>query len=138
MNSENPVWVYDNGGRAKYFRAGNVRDCAARAIAIASGRDYKEVYDALGTLAGKSVRNGCPKKVGRLYIEKTLGWKWTPFMGIGTGCTHHVRADELPAGTIIVKASKHLICVKNGVVHDTYDSTRGGTRCAYGYWSKED
>jgi hypothetical protein len=132
----NPVWVYDDGGRSKYFRSDNVRDCAVRAIAIASGRDYKEVYDALSLMADKSVRNGTPKKIDRAYIEKTLGWKWTPLMGIGTGCTHHVRADELPSGTIIVQASKHLICVKDGVVHDTCDSTRGGTRCAYGYWRK--
>ena len=25
----------------------------------------------------------------------------------------------------------------DGVIHDTYDPTRGGTRCVYGYWKNE-
>jgi len=26
--------------------------------------------------------------------------------------------------------------VVNGVIHDTYDDQRSGTRCVYGYWSR--
>lgn len=33
--------------------------------------------------------------------------------------------------------SKHLTCVKDRVLYDTYDCSRDGTRCVYGYWSKE-
>jgi hypothetical protein len=58
-------------------------------------------------------------------------------MGIGTGCQVHLREDELPKGNIIVNLSKHLSCVKDGVLHDTYDCTRNGNRCVYGYWVKE-
>ena len=39
-------WVYDDGGRSKYFK-GTTDDCVARAIAIATGKDYKEVYDLI-------------------------------------------------------------------------------------------
>jgi hypothetical protein len=28
--------------------------------------------------------------------------------------------------------------VIDGVIHDTHDCSRGGTRCVYGYWRKED
>ena len=59
-------------------------------------------------------------------------------MAIGSGCTVHLRADELPPGRLIVGVSRHTTAVINGVVHDTHDPTRGGTRCVYGYWSPPD
>ena len=55
-------------------------------------------------------------------------------MGIGTGCKVHLRKDELPMGRIIVALSKHYAAVIDGVVHDTHDPSRSGTRCVYGYW----
>ena len=140
-------WVYDDGGRSKYFK-GDAGDCVTRAVAIATGRDYKEVYDEL-TAANKehydkkrkqskkkchSARNGIAKDVCREYIEG-LGWKWTPTMQIGSGCQVHMKADELPSGTVICSVSKHLVCVKDGVIHDTYDCSRDETRCVYGYWT---
>ena len=43
----NMKWIYDTGGREKYYKALNVKDCVTRAIAIANGMDYKETYMAL-------------------------------------------------------------------------------------------
>ena len=65
------------------------------------------------------------------------GWRWVPCMTIGSGCKVHLRADELPDGNLIVRLSRHLACVRNGVLHDNHDSSRGGTRCCYGYYTKE-
>jgi hypothetical protein len=59
-----------------------------------------------------------------------------PTMQIGSGCRVHLRADELPAGRIICQVSRHLCAVIDGVVYDTHDPTRDGTRCVYGYWHK--
>ena len=128
-------WVYDDGGRSKYFKAGNVRDCCVRAVANATGIDYKEIYDAFKVLNnGKSCRNGTPKKVYKKYIE-SLGYKWIPTMQIGSGCKVHLKEDELPKGTLIVSTAKHLTCVKDGVIYDTFDCTYGtDDRCVYGYW----
>jgi hypothetical protein len=39
-------------------------------------------------------------------------------------------------GTLIVSCSKHITVVKDKVLHDTYDCSRNGTRCVYGYWMK--
>ena len=50
---------------------------------------------------------------------ESLGWKWTPTMQIGSGCTVHLRADELPSGGLVVSVSKHLTAVIDGVIHDT-------------------
>ena len=59
-------------------------------------------------------------------------------MQIGSGCTVHVREDELPDGRLILNLSRHFAAFIDGVLHDTHDSSRGGTRCVYGYWHKED
>ncbi|MGH2478016.1 MAG: hypothetical protein ACRDIL_22445 [Candidatus Limnocylindrales bacterium] len=57
-------------------------------------------------------------------------------MAIGSGWRVHLRADELPAGWLIVQLSGHVTAVIDGVVHDTHDPSRHGTRCVYGYWTR--
>ena len=136
---------YNDGGRSKYFK-GTTGDCACRAISIATEMDYKEVYDMINKYAKKE-RTGKRKK-GKsnartgVYtstakkILADLGWTWHPTMGIGTGCQVHVREDELPKGRLILNLSRHFSCMIDGVLNDTYDCSRNGTRCVYGYWSK--
>jgi hypothetical protein len=68
---------------------------------------------------------------------KSLGFSWVSTMGIGTGCKVHLTAEELPKGTIICRVSRHYITVIDGVINDTYDCSRGGQRCVYGYWKKD-
>lgn len=63
-----------------------------------------------------------------------FGGKWHPTMTIGSGCKVHLRADELPSGRIVCSCSGHLVAVIDGVLNDTFDSSRGGKRCVYGYW----
>lgn len=139
-------WVYDDGGRAAAGFKGTTGDCVCRAIAIATQRPYKEVYDLINEFgkaersskrrSGKSsARTGVYKSTVRKIMEH-LGWKWTPTMQIGTGCRVHLKADELPGGRIIVALSGHEAAVIDGVLHDTYDSSRGETRCVYGYYSE--
>lgn len=130
-------FVYSDGGRSKYYKAENVGDCVCRAICNATGNDYKETYKSLTRLAGETPRNGVPRKVIKKYLESILGWKWIPCMGKGTGCKVHLNENELPKGTLIVNLSRHLSCVKDGVLYDTYDCTREEKRCVYGYWVKK-
>ena len=138
-------FIYSDGGRSKYFKATDVGDCVTRAICNATGKDYKIVYSDLKELAKheritkkhkhkSSVRDGVSKRTLKKYI-KSLGWVWHPVMGIGTGCTMHLTDEDFPPfGTYIVSVSKHLTCVKDGVILDTYDCSRDGSRCVYGYW----
>jgi hypothetical protein len=58
-------------------------------------------------------------------------------MGIGTGTTVHLRDGELPMGRLIVACSRHYVAVIDGVIHDTSDPSRDGTRAVYGYYYKE-
>ena len=135
---------FDDGGRAAAGYKGQAGDCVVRAIAIATGRPYQQVYDLVNRAAvhertGKRKRGVSNARTG-VYrtsirrVMKTLGWVWTPTMQIGSGCTVHLRADELPPGRLVVSVSKHLTTVIDGVIHDTHDCSRRGTRCVYGYW----
>ena len=140
-------WVLDDGGRAEAGFRGLTDDCVTRAIAIVTGRSYREVYDDLHDLlrsdektrlSGRtSPRNGVHRRIYEPYLA-TLGWRWTPTMKIGQGTVVHLREGELPGGRIVVAVSKHLCAVIDGVVHDTHDPTRDGTRAVYGYYSERD
>ncbi len=139
-------FIFHDGGRAAAGYIGMTRDCVTRSIAIASGKMYQEVYDALNQLAqaeraGKrktklsSSRTGVFCQTYQLYLE-SLGWRWTSTMSIGSGCRVHLRASELPPGSLVVKVSRHLTAVIDGVLYDTHDCSRGGARCVYGYFSQ--
>lgn len=143
-------FVKHDGGRAEagYATGSDAGDCVTRAIAIAADLPYKTVYDELfkrgkefwsKKLSGAkltsaaSPRNGILKTIYEPYIEE-LGFKWTATMSIGSGCQVHLRADELPSGVLIVRLSRHVAAVIDGVLYDTYDCSREGRRCVYGYW----
>lgn len=139
------TWVRDDGGRAAAGFRGETRDCVTRAIAIATGRPYREVYDALTERAKEArkrarrrkhgtARTGVHRNVYEPYLRE-LGWTWTPTMQVGSGCKVHLCAEELPAGRLVVAVSRHVVAVVDGVVHDTHDPSRGGTRCVYGYYA---
>jgi len=140
-------WVKDDGGRADAGYTGDAGDCVVRSIAIAAQLPYATVYDALHDIArarrdvaqqrvkGRyhSPRTGVHKTVYQPYLAQ-LDAVWTPTMSIGSGCRVHLRAGEVPPGRLVVRCSGHMTAVVDGVIHDTYDPSRGGTRCVYGWW----
>lgn len=130
-----------DGGRSRYYDGRNVGDCVVRAIAIATGQDYKQTYDDLARgmkkISGtRSARNGVSRKVYQPYLE-ARGFEWVPVMKFGTGCKMRANERELPDGTLVLRLTKHLTACIDKVIHDTYDPTRGGTRCVYGYFIKK-
>lgn len=138
--------VIDDGGRAAAGFKGAAGDCVCRAITIATGKPYKEVYAALNALGAmeRTAKHRRSKSSSRTGVHNTtthkymasIGWSWTPTMQIGSGCTVRLRDGELPSGRIVVMLSRHTCAVIDGVVHDTHDCSRHGTRCVYGYFSK--
>lgn len=142
------TWVFNDGGREAAGFKGTTGDCVCRAIAIAAERPYKEVYGLINDYA-KSERIGTRKKrksnartgVYKNCIRKVMeyyGFSWVPTMQIGSGAKVHLRSDELPKGRLVVNVSKHSTAVIDGVINDTYDCSREGTRCVYGYYIKEE
>lgn len=137
-------YVFNDGGRADAGYKGETGDCVCRSIAIATGKPYIEVYHGLNSAAlpertgsrkrGKSnARTGMYKATIHKYLLG-IGWTWTPTMHIGSGCKVHLRDNELPSGRLIVSLSHHTTAVIDGVIHDTHDPSRDGTRCVYGYY----
>ena len=154
LRSHSTPFEWNDGGRQAAGFQGGAGDCVVRAIAIAADKSYLEVYEDLreanasyaankkNRLArslnarGSSPRNGNHRDVFHDYILKQ-GFAWVPTMQVGGGCQVHLRAGELPEGKLIVRLSKHLTAVIDGVIQDTHDPSRGGKRCVYGYYIKQ-
>lgn len=134
-------YVYSDGGRAQYFKGKvGVTDCVCRAIAIASGKDYKEVYTALTAATGKSARRSQDTKTAKFKrFMAGMGFTWTPCSGIGVRTSVHPCVGELPEqGRLVCSASGHYMAIVNGVVYDAWDSrynSWGEVRRIYGYWT---
>ena len=139
-------FIANDGGRTAAGFKGAAGDCVVRAIAIASKIPYLQVYEDLRlanalyaesrndklarhlNARGTSPRSGNHRNIFHDYILDH-GFEWVPTMKVGEGCRVHLRANELPMGTLIVKVSKHLTAVINGVIHDTHNPSRAGSRC---------
>lgn len=140
-------YIYNDGGRLAAGKTKPARDCVCRAIAIASGLPYLEVWEALaegnytqrqsgGKAKKRSADHGVidSRKWFKEYM-RSLGFVWVPTMGIGTGCKVHLRENEIPmTGRVIANVSKHYTAIVDGVINDTHDCSRNGNRCVYGYY----
>jgi len=140
---------YNDGGRMDAGYKGMTGDCVCRAICIVTGKPYRDVYNILanGNATQKkskiSSRNEGVKTASHgIYIKRkwfddyinSLGFEWVPTMLVGQGCKIHLRENELPKGKLIVRISRHLTAVIDGVINDIYDCSRDGNRCVYGYY----
>src|SRR5262245_61009517 len=117
------MWVHHDGGRAAAGFSGRAPgDCATRAAAIASGRDYRWVYDRINQIARTHERRG--KRKGDISNARTgvhkatmkrlmfeLGADWVPTMTIGSGCQLHVAMNELPIGRLVLSLSRHYAAI---------------------------
>jgi hypothetical protein len=140
-----PSFIYNDGGRKDAGFSGSTRDCVCRAIAIASQHSYQEIYNLINEFS-KNERNGIRKskyssarsgvyKYTQQKVMEKLGGRWTPLMTIGSGCRVHLTPAELPSsGRYVLVVSKHLCAWIDGNLHDTYDCSKDGTRCVYGYY----
>jgi hypothetical protein len=126
------IWVHSDGGRAAAGYKGSAPDCVARAIALATGKPYKEVYDELndmvrrtspdGTLRKAGAARGIPNWIASSYLSK-LGWEY-----VGLLKATYAHPALLQPGVIVVDAPRHLACVVDGVLYDTFDSAHTPVR----------
>ena len=133
-------WIYDDGGRSLYFK-GHTRDCVCRSIAIASGMDYKEIYDLIFKTMGVSPRMGVQTskpKFKRLMVS--LGFTWVATSGIGWKESTHLIKGELPEGRLVCSMAGHWTAVVDNQVRDIFDPRMNDLceyRKIYGYWKFE-
>jgi hypothetical protein len=129
-------YVYDDGGRAAAGFDRRTGDCVCRAIAIATGKPYREVYDGLNALCalyggnqrrGRTyAESGVPQHITDLYLGG-LQWRF-----VSTN-KERMRRMDMPAGRLIVRVSKHLFALIDNVVHDNGEHWRG-LRPVHGYY----
>lgn len=137
--------VITDGGRkaAGYTGKFGVGDCVTRALAVATGEPYADVYRTVEEFSRaerrrKPGRSSARRGVYPATMRKIMahyGGVWTPAMGIGTGVQTHLRDGELPGGILIARLSGHVCAVIDGVVYDNGDPHRSGNRAVYGYWT---
>ena len=128
------AYIFNDGGRAAAGFKGTAGDCAARAMAIALGIDYKAAYQELAQANKdmgfpKSVRNGIMKNTYDMVLARH-GWVWhsaPKFDG------RKARCSDMPAGSVIARQARHFVAVIEGEANDMFDCTH---RMVYGYWAK--
>ena len=120
-------YIFNDGGRHKYFKFKKTDDCVVRAIAIVREMDYKKV---LHEITDYCLQYGAPFS-SKLIIEKYLE---------ATGAIKHkvkhpkgrkARPKDLPNGRWITSMAHHLRAVINKVPHDTWNTS---DRMVYTYW----
>ena len=114
-------YEFNDGGRSAYYK-GSAGDCVVRAIAIATGEDYKAVYKEAAELTKKrtgkrSARNGVHKEDRKEMLRRRGFAPVTlPRGGKPTYAEAHQRY-----GDCIVSTTRHIAALKGGALHDTFD-----------------
>jgi hypothetical protein len=113
---------YNDGGRRDAGYKGERGDCVTRAIAIATGTSYRQVYRELTELTKSmtggldtSVANGCSDEVAHRYLID-LGWSvvLTP--------KTYLKDAPRDQRILVSLTERHNVAVINGTVHDSWDS----------------
>lgn len=112
----------------------NVGDCTVRAIAKATGRDWGETYLALCVQGYIDCDMPSANSVWGNYL-RGLGYRRHIVPDTCPNCyTVADFAQEHPKGTYIVALSGHVVCVEDGMIWDSWDSSGG---VPLYYWVKE-
>ena len=121
---------FNDGGRKAAGYTTEVDDCALRSIAIALDKNYQQLNQELTILNRKEVFSGCSISTVQFYLQKAnWTYKKTPHT--------YLRRPFLPDNkTIILKLSKHITVLQNGLILDISNPADGGLRKVHGYWEK--
>lgn len=119
-------FVYHDGGRYDAGYTDSAGDCAVRAISIATGQSYTQVYQDLKSLTEsyyngqyeECCENGTSATISDIYL-KQKGWKVWSHYGLDWD------SPGINKGTVIVHAKSinntyHLFTMVNGVIYDKF------------------
>lgn len=128
---------FNDGGRSLSKRPKQKKDCVVRAVAIACGVTYDEVYELFKN-EGRRNNSGVPNEVWKAALEAGIfqtSFQYFAFpaekgktrMSILRFCS------EYSSGTYIIQTAKHLSVVSGGILQDdSFYSNRTEKRCVYG------
>lgn len=129
-------WIWHDGGRAGAGFVGSTGDCVVRAIAIATGKEYREVYDAIYSAAGASPRLG----VASLYSDKLLAdWGFERVRCVTPNKLNFM--DDIP-GIVVLRFGPtgnrrmcgHIATMVDGTIYDTWDPQLEDDYVVESYW----
>jgi hypothetical protein len=127
-------FIWNDGGRAASGFVGLTGDCVTRAIAIATGVSYRDVYEQLGKRCQKSPRKGIETIYAADYLNER-GWQRHD------GGELPFTAQNLPKGVVIAHVcdshgrSNHFCTVIDHVVYDTWNPADDSDYIVNGFWT---
>lgn len=112
----------------------NVGDCTVRAICGATGKTWDEIHTCLCVLSNEMRDMPDSNRVWGEYLSR-IGWR-RKFLRDDCPTCYTVGdfCREYPRGTYILGLEGHVVCVRDGMLLDTWDS-RG--KAPLYYWLKE-
>jgi len=128
-------FIKDFGGREKYFptklKKDLAGDCVIRAIAIATGLDYKVVWVRMFEIGAEIGRMPNSWVTVDLYLD-ALGWKKCKPFRKSNGRKYKLKDVPIsPDRAYLFRTSKHLTAVVNGELRDVWNC---GAWCANSYY----
>lgn len=116
--------IITDGGRKGAGFKGTARDCVCRAIAVASRKPYREVWEYIAAHCKGTADKGVftAAQWFKDYMA-SLGFVWQ--------YTNLLLPEELPVGRVVVKAAGHFYAIIDGNIYDGHNSKR---RKSYGHW----
>lgn len=123
-------WRCADGGRSQSKRKAQKNDCTVRALAIARSIPYDDAYDILKD-AGRKCSRGFDF-VGWIADQPWAAKIAFPAVKGQRRMNPAQFCREYPQGTFILRVSKHVFAVVDGVVHDTFENRPD--RCVYCAW----
>ncbi len=111
-----------------------------RAIALATGAIYRDVYQQIASMLGSSPREGVIDRIIEDYLSNA-GWKRQALDAAHDDHGLLVEEMDFPNGIVIVSCRKpdrlngHLFTICDGTLHDTWDPRDEGAYVVEAYWT---
>lgn len=96
---------------------GEHKDCAIKAVSIATGNPYQYILGAFRAFGRKLGQVTPFHSTGRVIQCLDYHLVEVPLSTV-TGRTVRTIPKQLPRGIFLLRTSKHILCVKNGKAHD--------------------
>lgn len=109
----------------------NVGDCSVRALSKALGKDWEDTFIAL-CLHGLLMRDMPSANVvwGDYLKQNGFSRRLAP-----DDCTVKAFADAHPNGLYVLAMSGHVVCIQDGTLYDSWDSSN---ELVIYFWNKEE
>lgn len=127
-------WIYYN----PHPKQKNVQDCVKRAICAVTGEDYMKVQRELNYIKNYNIvpelRDKCQESFRSLAVRNSYcihhGWERVdvmkdPYNFEESELTGELFCQQHPHGKYILQEKNHWVACVDGVLMDTWDSTKG-------------